>query len=547
MVNLNKINLYYLIEIRKKLLLAAWGGVFVILQSPTLASAASTCVDVNDPKVPPCPSKVGNPVQLLAENYYPPAAIVVTDQGGNDFFVSYVMKVLKAQPENPPRILANARPLVGGWNDLMKAIEKEAPNPETATRWKSVIQEFGGQPYVWQQDVFESAVDPSTGLPVLRETNVTREFSEAEGPIYAQMVKWRGYSFDEVAKVAASVCGTQTGSSIAPTGLRTNAFKGGNIEGTMGALCFIGDGALNPIQKSALNKAACGNKDNVITVPTSFLKTEHADEIITTVRRPDRQPPCDFAFMVVNPEAAIQALASRPDESFLGFPNMSENEMREQLGDSDFNYRWLCEEALIHKSKSSPTPGDAKSRNSVTQVHPSLWRTVWKTSIAYASDVLKVEDCVTLSNRDVFNYLNSKPPGYLARVNAIVQEKLKNLKDEVRAKLKTSAAGAWSKCQPEFIDVPTLFTGRIIEGDAQRKADLGRWSSSIFPNPINGTQVSSTFIAPEPGNSALRAAFQKNLKAIGLNLETVQTLALDKQGGNIHCATNLLKYCRPVR
>lgn len=508
--------------------------------SSTASSPVCRAHDPTDASVPPCPPRTGEKTQLIAENYYPAMAVSVTDQFGQDFFVSFVMKALRAQPDRPPQFLVSAGS--GSMSELKAAIEKEAPDAKTRERWLSALTSISGKTWEWQQDFYQPGVDPKTGRPVLREATVFRE-TMASSPYFSWIPRIgnliAGTPFENVAKAASDSCGIETGDEIPYSGSPQVGHKGGNIEATVGGLCLIGDAAFSNFQWTDLAEKSCGKASRALRVPTQFLASGHADEVIATIRAPNRKAPCDSVILLASPRAALDALAKDRQSPFLSFSGATEAQHAERYLSENLQYAYLCREVLgylrAHPRTPQNPPAPARRNKKVTWLTMAV-----PTALAEsAQETATGEDCTRITNGDVWDYF-SKSKSDLAKTNELIQSQMDAFKTTLAKRLKAVQPA----CTPEIIDAPDLFTGHVYESGGTTR--LGQaWSRSIFPNPTNSTQFGSTLIAPDPGNSAARADLKKKLDDLGVQLETIDTTALHSQVGNIHCATNVIRYCRP--
>jgi hypothetical protein len=480
--------------------------------------------NVNDPSVPECPRNGGT---LLNEGYPAMAVTVTDDKGGAPWVRSFVMEVLRAQPQNPPQFFITMEP--GVLKELQSAIAAEAVDANTKRLWLSSLSRVEEARYHYQQDFFQPMINPATGRPSLREVErlgkPNQGFagfpivdSSAMGADFSQ--HYPGSSTNDVFNVLSEgmkkECDIDRGPPIdAPVPFK-GGYMGGNLEGGPLGLCLVGtDGMQN--RYSDFAKQVCGNV-KPLAVPTSHLTVGHTDESVATVRTGPGE--CDFAVLVESPATGLNALLEKPNEAALqDLP--ADLKLRGKLFPDD-----ICRAFFKYLENSGNPPKPAGSK-SISRGEWFGWNMAWA---AESNDGL--EKCSRMTNIDLVNSLKAQPD--YQKFTAQVQRSMDSFKERLRADIRKLNP----KCRPKVIDVPTVY-GEWTMG---KNPTGGR---TFHPDMVNLQQFGKRVLIPDPHNATLRAKMEKEIKALGLEPRFLDTAAAHANYGNLHCSTNAVRYCRP--
>jgi len=92
--------------------------------------------------------------------------------------------------------------------------------------------------------------------------------------------------------------------------------------------------------------------------------------------------------------------------------------------------------------------------------------------------------------------------------------------------------------------VPQLVFGQVVEF-RNALVSIPGTGAALNPAPTNGIVIGDRYVMPDPMNEAFRVHNRKQFESIGLKLEFLDTSSLSATYGNLHCATNVIRYCRP--
>jgi hypothetical protein len=467
-----------------------------------------------DPSVPECPA---NGSGVLPDSY-PAMAVAVSDQlGGSRWVREFVGAVLEAQPDKPPQFILNVSPAT--YEDVRKMIS-DMPNLSEERRrlWLSALSRTqGAAPFNWLQDIGQSFF--SGGRPQWR-------------PISSYQ-RGRGTNAS-ISEILERECGVNMGPGLGRPENSRSGKAGGNIEGGPGGLCLVGNDAFEGNEWAEFSLDVCGGAEP-FEAPTSFLEVGHTDEIFSTIRTgPGR---CDVAILLASPLAAIMAMRSRPDGVALEAFHASD---RDELASSKFlrHYIGLCDALrLSHLQRADSTPGGSTPRRSVASAEPPKSMSLsplQSNSGAY----FDCEDALRrMTNSDLMRIYDTDPN--LRAVNMESQRIMHGFRRDLQARLGSDGCPA-----PRIVDMPTLFQGYAMDRGTDRFEVSG--ASGIFPNPTNLQQFGDTIMMSDPQNAGLRADIESRIRELNprVKVRFINTQFAHVQGGNLHCSTNAIRYCR---
>ncbi len=469
------------------------------------------------------------PVGSIIPETYPVGAVLVSDSGHNghdsEFTTNFVTKVLKGSGANTPVILLPVK------DDTMKKLKDRIQSlpvsDKQKTVWLASLIQIPAKSYTWQQDYFQSFINPETGQPVLRS------------------VKNYEKSGDSFSKVSAATqeCGFTKGPDLVSE-TKKNGMMGGNIQSLPSGICALGDDDFESDKEwSNYADQFCGkDPNNRIKVPTSWLEVGHTDEIMKTVRNKNNPPPCDFSIVLASPKRAVDLLKKNPNDRFLDFSALSKTgskDISDRRTQENQGLRKLCLglKALHQLPDQERTTPQEPSRSTSQLLSFSLG-TAWALSAPSKSP--DPGDCANVTNSDVLQVLTAKTN--LGIYNDLIQKNMDKLKNDVEAKLKQK----YPQCTVDIIETPDLFFGGLpvkTEAGYDLPEGLGR---SILPNPANAVSINDTVISPEPFNSVFKKYMTEEYQKRGLNAEFVDTYDYAHEGeGNLHCSTHTIHICKP--
>lgn len=509
------------------------------------------------PDVPECP-----PDGTMLPETYPAAAVVLSDDilGGDDRLAARMgidrhrvigdkaISILRASGQHPPVMFLNMDP--ASVRVIEQRIRREAPDRATQARWLAALRRTGAQTFNWQQDIMQPFFDPRTGRPVIR--GVDRYVNQ-------------GFNADATLaaiSAAAAQCGVTTGPTMRREGSLENGHGGGNIEAYPGGNCVLGTNHLESGQWSQYSTEACGGQ-RPLQIDTSFLGVGHTDEIFSVV--PSNQSRCGFAVMVASPRLGLELLERNRSQAMFNWQQDVGPEQRRGRIENYDAWRDVCRRWRETRVERRERPGG--SRGTRTQ----SFRWIWSPREARAGvsivpapgaepaprssrpttppssegdspeEARPLLNCEDMTNADLLAAMDMpgrNGEGSLRDYNMAIQAIMDRNTEALRARLRETNNG----CDVPFIEVPNLFHGRMAGSgaDARPTNALG-----IFSNPTNGLNINGRFIFPDPGNAAFRRELNQRMRGHGVETDHVDMTYAHLAQGNLHCSSNVLRYCRP--
>lgn len=522
-----------------------WGvvGIFFV----TVASASPTgqpaCQDHNpqSPDVPECPAPgADGRTTLLSENY-PAMAVMISDGGGIKQFglgkvvmgninrsmgidaqrdaVDQAWHALESQPDRPPQLILNVESsTLEALRQRIQAIE----DPRRRALWMRAITSVPPSrfswSYPWQQDLLQAYVNPQTGRPVLRALD-----------------GYFGGEFDAVTRqlmeAAKNNCAAEIGPSLGGDDLaRVNGRAGGNVEGFPGGVCAVGEDHFSYGHYRRFANRACGGNTNLVEVDTQFLGTGHVDELVSIVPRGGAQSPpdpCAFSVVVASPRLGLELVERHPSQRAFSYENeVGDAAMGRRFRELE-SWKMLCEQMV----EADAARGTRGTRTRSQWSRPLL-------ESAYASDF---ERCARMTNASLLATLRSPGRNFQGSW-ADFNRALQGIQDRNRDRLVRAIKRRLPQCgEPRVIEVPALFVGRLLPNGqpAQHSA------VSLFPGPTNAMLTGGRALVPDPANPAFRAHIQRAYSEAGVQFRFADSFGGHIIGGNLHCMTNVIRYCRP--
>jgi hypothetical protein len=434
--------------------------------------------------------------------------LVVTDFLGDDNSSSqlgyFVNQVLLAAGSRPPKIF-----LPGSSDDDFDLLEKASSSKSLGNMpMRDILIPVPNVPsYMWQQDYFVSQFDPASGFPLLK---AVRDFKNVEGSVQF----YGPPNLQALGRAAHNECRdfSVSAQTLPPKNVSGYQFRSADDGGNMAALplgrCVHGYNQNPHFGSEYYCKDPLG-VDRSIEISTDWLEVGHQDEVLAVVRDHSQPAPCDFAITLASPALALKLLdpalhpetRSDPFFAFAHDPNLANRRMK-----TDPVQR-VC--SLLQRTA------------------PSLRQSC--------------KNLAAVTNEDVFRAVQASE--LWLRLNNYIQGEM----DKARRKLTASYAA--SECKSvRIIDVPDLFyrngDDASMEAEAQRP-DITDDALSLLPNPTNSLLIENTLLSPDPQNAVFRSFLQTTYTALGMDFKWIDTWNLHEFWGNLHCATNALRVCRP--
>lgn len=464
-------------------------------------------VSAHGAELPLCPSE-----NLLLDESYPAAVVVVSDVASSGYESEKWALVRKFIPEVLKS--SNAKILFVAKKENYQALMKELdPVMQKRVRRLNKISLTN-----WVQDPWVIQFDPKNGHPVLRPLQKYSAGFDANKMV--QAVK------TDLAATVPEPVPVSIGPDLAALG-KNEALSGqygGNVL-ALGSYCFVGASSLKD-KFSEFSQQVCGSKNNIVKVPTSFLKVGHADEVMKALpiqKLAASNGECSMALAVGSPRRALKVLEQNPDDLFFDFrDNEQKNLARKaavvQIEDRHF-YKMLC---LRMKG--------------IPRKPPSMWL-----NDAYAEDKTEndLEPCLDMKNKDFLKFY--KTHADYQKALAHIQDRLDDFVKGFSEQHKKQNP----KCQLQVLELPQLFAGKIRQTLRSGFKPRMENAQSLFPNPSNGEVYGQKYIMPDPVSASFRKDVSKSMADLGLTPVFLDTHFAHRLQGNLHCSEKTLRQCRP--
>ncbi len=580
--------------------------------APALAACPSWMSDSSIPACPSCPGVSAAQCSRMLDDRYPAMAHVVQAMPQNNtssaqgYAVEFIDNTLQLSGGREPvfylPMSASASAQVR--TDLISRLQARTPplSAAAATALAARIlipvpvtaTDGGGTSWTWQQDYFESFIDPATGMPQVREI---RDYGRA-GTSFADMRASNGGAGGCSSVDFSNTTLPPAGSTDTPPYAYESAHSGGNIEGLPGGMCMHGNNQLY----SNYAKYYCGRAGtppagipsprpsgrpatgaNEVILETSWLNVGHVDEIVNVVRNPRASAPCDFSISVASPRKALELLRANPTDVFADFTSRSGESadvIRDERGGTD-PMRFLCGLVARNPAAAPGGPGGPPGKAPVAPpASGSLFRRLLEEGIVRSAEatVVRRRSCGaslgTMTNADVLRGFENDATARLT--NALVDRSMAENRRRLLASFQARLG-----CEPNVIEVPDLFYGsqgavpapllmppgyprgtaawNALDTDAQMRHIAGLPNpeqfaalpegmiDSMMPNPTNGVSAGNGFIFSDPQNRAFRSYLRTTYQGTGLRTRFMDTWDSAHVGqGNLHCSTHTLRFCRPA-
>ncbi len=452
--------------------------------------------------VPKCPKGA-----LLTEDYPVMAAVVSDADGGVEFIKSFSEKIYKAGQEPPPQLVVNAT------SENFNALKKHLQNQSWFKKeWLASLTRVNtDNRWNWSQDYFETFYDPATGYPIIRE------------------VKHYGRAGDLASAVGNAVkqCGIITGSELPALDNRPG-FYGGNLEAGPGNLCLVGDDHLTEDEWGNYSLAVCNKRDDTVKAPVSWLTVGHTDEIYKMVPTNGKEP-CNFAIMLASPRKGLELLKADPDAP--AFNGLAGQKHLDKNFTQVNALRRICQNYKDFERHPQTKP--------VNKQQPGQSWNFQLISRAYADPSRnKGKPCSAMTNSEFLNAVEMDPE--LKEFNQLVQKEI----DDFKLVLKQNMKERLPHCDPEVIDIPDLYFGRIVEENGIRRPAMAS-ANSILPSPSNSVVINGTVLYSNPLNKTFENYLSETSRRLGLKSDFIDTLFAHARKGNLHCSSQMIRYCRP--
>ena len=460
---------------------------------------------------------------LLGEGYPVMAVTVSTDVGGVSFVKETILEVFAAQAKPLPMVFVNTR--IELFPRLLRELTASPGwSAEKTARvrplYASALDEWGEmQPYTdnWQQDYIKGFFDPRTGLPVSRVS-----------PTYDGVGDIRERTQAELA-----ACGIKPGPAL-ETPTKKNGYSGGNFDAGPPGTCVLGRSDLSHEDWNRFAANTCAGLQP-IGVPSEWTSSTHADELVKTIPLPGGGQ-CDFAIAFASPRKGLEVLARNPHEPVFDRGRHSPEDFERLIG----RLAGLGTVCGIHQK----TAFEKREKYRIPPFETTTLGGLATIGPRHSSYTVGGFDrCDDLTNGKLRAIVLEDPA--LREVNELIEKKMTAFKEQMLAQVKAKNPG----CEPKVLDFPYLFAGRVVvESDGRHR--LGRLAEgashpSVFPNPTNGHLIGRTYLSPEPYNPAFKREIESQLRGLQLRTRFVDTIASHSLLGNLHCTTQVFRYCRP--
>ncbi|MEO0337339.1 MAG: hypothetical protein AAF202_13165, partial [Pseudomonadota bacterium] len=140
---------------------------------------------------------------------------------------------------------------------------------------------------------------------------------------------------------------------------------------------------------------------------------------------------------------------------------------------------------------------------------------------------------------------------FLAGLNALndnrrFSSEVNELLDDLANDIQSAVAAQLPQCGNIIQRVPALFySNHSVNQDGQSPEEriAGAEGKSIFPNLTNGVAIGDDVVYPSQPLAPFQNFVQQELSSTSPSF--INTSKAHMAGGNIHCLTNVVRYCRP--
>lgn len=524
------------------------------------SAIASDCKTKSD--APLCPDSGST----ILDETYPTQTYVVSVSGfhtrsgysqetSEKLPTDFIISLMQSYPNGAPEIIVPAA--TEDFALLVKSLEEKmlaskmtlAEVNKQLSNIRNVATKYS---YTWQQDYFESFINPETGRPVVREVSSyqsldsnykKRALGSFSSPLSRCEIE-RGPPLEDFLSH-----GITSGTNSKSWG---NGEMGGNIEGLPGGLCMKGNN-----QADDFVAQYCGPKEkgNAVELDVGWMEVGHVDEVVKVVPNfPKKKPEeCNFSIWLASPKMGLETLKSpsEANKKFIDLSDLTEKEGDQKIKDilNSLAGRQLCnllKEYEINDTKIDSDASKPKAKGAF------LRRILDFTLIQNAHAGVIVDDQV--GEQDCFTQLKKVTNSEMAELmeknddfmtaNNLIQEKMDQNKKNMSAKLQERLP----HCKNiKFIETPDLFYAHGL-AEVNGKVQLAEPGNarSLFPNPTNSVLANQSMIVPKSPNKAFNLKIKEDLEKQGLKSKFVDTWNYAHTGdGNMHCSSHSLTYCRP--
>jgi len=457
----------------------------------------------------------------------------------------FIIKVLESYKfsESSPNIVVPSNP--EDFQQLKKELEGKIASSKgkiPASILKKVIP-AESQSYTWQQDYFESFINPTSGRPVVRKIGSYDRGGEDAAKKLVKSISSCEITEGEVLKTDHQLL-VPEGKSFA------SGEMGGNIEGLPGGFCLVGDN-----QSSQFASQFCGKDENTVQMDVSWLSVGHVDEVFKVIptNLPGVPKECNFSLMFASPRKAMELLseprsANHPlfSGSFLkadaSTADLKEFRLSRSLRGVGNQFCHILDN-FAAPSRGGKSKGDVKGKNGASQAFYFIKDQIL--SDAHASEEeLKTCEIESITNAEFLKAM--KEPEFLD-YNELVQKSI----DESKKKITQKILSRLPQCGKHLslIDVPDLFYGTpAVDENGHKQLARPGDGGSFMPNPTNSVVANGNIIFSDPQNPLFRDYLTKELKQKKVQASFIDTWDYAHLGnGNLHCSSHSLPYCSPVK
>ncbi len=268
----------------------------------------------------------------------------------------------------------------------------------------------------------------------------------------------------------------------------------------------------------------------MLKAPTSWLHVGHADEIGTTVRF--GPGPCDEAYLITSPRQALKVLRANPKD--LAFPHLDKIEtgswIGQEVGDEEC---FALFDLLGGVLENTEPPKSTTEFRLLPAAHADFLAKI-RTGGLTPDDMVKCGHMTNLQFAQIYQSLHGK---YMETI----QKELDQFANDLKAEWKKLRP----ECTPNVIEVPTLYRARSWPVGPEGKQRTITRGFPIHLPAVNSVQMGRSLLMPDPKNAAFQKEIRHQLDKLKLTARFFDTERANFEGGNLHCLTNTVRYCRP--
>jgi protein-arginine deiminase len=428
-------------------------------------------------------------IKFLSANNIPLKLIVAYVQGGNDDFVTDIIKLVKEIHENDKftrknpfkvHIVPGPKASKNDFAELRERISDKILKQHVKFNQDYVTND------VWMQDWGEVGVvklktDPKAQLLVF-DSNRGRRNSKLP-KLLSKF--WNSYYLKN------------------PSHKKSTGDYGGNIEATPDNILVVGNTSTKALREF-LNTH--GYKDRMVIVETDWLNIGHCDEYISIAPNPKSKT--GYTIIRANPRLALKLIKDTSKEEL------------EQISHKDYREKLLAVKDYLTR-KARPLSSISENRDN--------------RQITLADIVSCIDDQGNIPEKYISMRLGVKKETNIAKevkefisinlaLATVIDTNIENLKKKIASVNKAPLE------KQSFVSYPVLYHTK------------GGKHIAFIPGTVNQLILNKHLVIPDPLIKSFRQNISKTTKKLGLKAHFINNMPYHLLDGEIHCGTNVFRH-----